>query len=96
MQDWGAPSIHQGNLSSIERAERSKMEDPTAKLERMYVEEYLKTKGHTWKSVHALSEMERKRILTEASTYASVKLAEVEGKAKVVDELHGSSGPKAD
>ncbi len=72
------------------------MEDPTAKLERMYVEEYLKTKGHTWKSVHALSDAERKRILTEASTYAAVKLAEVEGKAKVIDELHGTRGSSAD
>lgn len=72
------------------------MEDPSAKLERMYIEEYLKSKGHTWESVHAISEGERKRILTEASTYASVKLAEVEGKAKVVDELHGTRGSSAD
>ncbi len=72
------------------------MEDPTAKLERMYVEEYLRTKGHTWESVHALPDVERRRFLTEASTYASVKLAEVEGKAKVIDELHGTSGSRTD
>lgn len=72
------------------------MEDPTAKLERMYIEEYLKTKGHTWQSVHALTLEERRRILTEASTYASVRLAEVEGRAKVVEELHGTRGPSAD
>ncbi len=72
------------------------MEDPTAKLERMYIEEYLRTKGHTWESVHALALEERRRILTEASTYASVKLAEVEGKAKVIEELHGTRGSSTD
>jgi hypothetical protein len=72
------------------------MEDPTAKLERVYIEEYLKTKGHTWESVHALPEVERRRFLTEASTYASVKLAEVEGKARVIDELHGTHSPSTD
>ncbi len=69
------------------------MEDPTAKLEKMYIEEYLRTQGHTWESVHALSDEERRRILTEASTYASVKLAEVEGKAKVIEDLHGTHSP---
>lgn len=77
-------------------AERSKMEDSTAKLERMYIEEYLKTKGLDWKSVRALADEECKKILTGASTYASVKLAEVEGRAKVVEELHGTRVPSSD
>lgn len=72
------------------------MEDPTAKLERMYIEEYLKSKGLSWESVRALADEERKNILTGASTYASVKLAEVEGRAKVVEELHGTRGPSSD
>ena len=67
------------------------MQDPQEKLERMYVEEFLRSCGYTWESANALPEAERKKILTEASTYAAVKLAEVEGKARVVDELHGVS-----
>ena len=66
------------------------MQDPQEKLEKMYLEEFLHSKGHTWTSVAALPEVERKKILTEASTYVSIKLAEMESKAHVIEELHGT------
>jgi hypothetical protein len=40
-------------------------------------------------SVEHLAERERKRLLLDASIYASGKLAEVEARARFVHELHG-------
>lgn len=67
------------------------MQDPLDKLEKMYMEEFLRSRGHTWETVNTLPEVERKKIMTEASTYVALKLAEVEGRARISDELHGSS-----
>jgi len=67
------------------------MQDPFEKLEKMYMEEFLRSRGHTWETANALPEVERKKIMTEASTFVSGKLAEVEGKARISDELHGTS-----
>ena len=67
------------------------MQDPFEKLEKMYMDEFLRSRGHTPQSVNALPEDERKKIMTEASTYVSVKLAEVEGKARAAEELRGTS-----
>ncbi len=64
------------------------MEDPQAKLGRMYVEEYLRNKGHTWESVRALPEDVAKKIMVEASTYAAIKLCEVDARANVVKQIH--------
>ncbi len=64
------------------------MEDPQAKLGRMYVEEYLRNKGHTWASVRALPEEAAKKIMVEASTYAAIKLSEVDARANVVKKMH--------
>lgn len=64
------------------------MEDPQAKLGRMYVEEYLRNKGHTWESVRALSEEAAKKIMVEASTYAAIKVCEVDARADVIKRIH--------
>ncbi len=64
------------------------MEDPQAKLGRMYVEEFLRNKGHTWESVRALPEDAAKKIMVEASTYAAMKLCEVDARASVVKQIH--------
>ncbi len=67
------------------------MEDPEARLEQMYIEEYLHGKGHTWESARKLPEEETKRLMTEASTFASTKLAEVNARAHAVEDIHGAS-----
>lgn len=64
------------------------MEDPQAKLGRMYIEEYLRNKGYTWDSVRALPEQAAKKIMVEASTYAAIKLCEVDARANVVKQIH--------
>jgi hypothetical protein len=65
------------------------MQDPTAHLGQAYIEEYLHGKGHTWDSVCHLPKDEAKTLMTEASTYAALKLAEVYARGHVVEELHG-------
>ncbi len=63
-------------------------EDIDAVLEKALIEAYLKGKGYTLKDLKNLPEAEAKQLMTEASTYASSKLAEVEVRAHLVQELH--------
>ncbi len=67
------------------------LEDQDAQLERMFFEEYLHSRGYTLADLSRLLEAEAKRILTEASTYASVKVAGVKDKAEFVRKLHGAT-----
>jgi len=65
------------------------MELPTANLEKMYIEAYLRSKGLSLAALRKLPASEIKQIMKEASTYASSKLAEVEKRAEFVRDLHG-------
>ena len=67
------------------------MQEPEASLEKMYMEAYLQSKGYTLHGICDLPEGEAKRLMTEASAYASVKLTEVEARAHFVEEIHGAS-----
>ncbi len=69
------------------------MEDPYAPLEKKLIAEYLRSKGYALEDLRQLPEDEVKRLMTEASLYASTKLAEVETRARFVHDVHGSSPP---
>lgn len=64
------------------------MEDIHAFLEKTLIEAYLKGKGYSMEDLQDLPEEKACQIMTEASTYASGKLAEVEVKAHFMQELH--------
>ncbi len=66
-------------------------EESRARLEKVFIQAYLRTKGYTMESLHRLPEEEAKRLMIEASIYASTKLAEVETRTQLLDELHGTS-----
>lgn len=68
------------------------MEDMHAVLEKTLIETYLKGKGYTLEDLKKLPEAEAKRLMTEASIYASGKLAELEERAHFVQELHDAYG----
>lgn len=68
-------------MSTAEFLDRCVTEGPQAPLERMYIEEYLRGRGHDLISVHALPLAQAKRLMREACVYASNKLAEVESRA---------------
>jgi hypothetical protein len=64
------------------------MDDIHPLLEKMLIETYLIGKGYTLEELKGMPEEEAKRFMREASTYASGKLAEVEVKARLMQELH--------
>ena len=57
-------------------------------LEKTLIEAYLKGKGYSLEGLKDLPETEARQLKSEASIYASNKLAEVELKAHFVHELH--------
>ena len=66
-------------------------DDPHAKLERILIDEFLESRGHTRESVNQLSAAEATKLLSTASEHASLRLAEIESRAHYVDEIHRSS-----
>lgn len=66
------------------------IQDPEGELERTFIRQFLQTRGHDEASVNALSAEQRDALLTEATKYAAVKLAEVEARAHFVHEIHGA------
>jgi hypothetical protein len=66
-------------------------EGPQSKLERNYIQEYLRSKGASLESLGELPKAEQQRLMSEASQYASLKLAEVESRAKFRHDIHTPS-----
>lgn len=64
------------------------MEDMHAVLEKSLIEAYLMGKGYTMEKLRKLPKAEAKKLMTEASIYASGKLAELEERAHFMEELH--------
>ncbi len=64
------------------------MDDMHAYLEKALIEAYLHGRGYSLESLKDLPEAEAKELMKAASTYASSHLADLEGKARFVQELH--------
>ena len=60
-----------------------------AELERCFIDEYLKRRGYTSDGLNKLPEAEAHKIMSEASTYASGKLAEIESREHTRQNLKG-------
>jgi hypothetical protein len=67
-------------------------QDPQEQLAELYVAEFLRAKGLTIESVRELPAGRAHQIMVDASTYAALKLAEVEKKSQMARELSGGSG----
>ena len=63
-------------------------EDPEMALELMYLGEFLKGKGYRLKDLCKLPTEQARKLMVEACSYASMKLAEVESRAKFVQHIH--------
>jgi hypothetical protein len=61
---------------------------PEAQLENALIDEFLRSRNLDSRALHALAGDELKRVMTEATAYASAKLAEVESRAHFVHEIH--------
>jgi len=69
------------------------MGDANAPLERTFIEEYLRSQGYSLEELDQLSKKLRRKLMADASKYASLKLEEIEARAHFVEEIHdgGSS-----
>ena len=67
------------------------LEEPQAALERALIDEYLRTRSHTLRTLHELPAEQVKSLLREASLYAATRLAEVEARASFVHDIHGAA-----
>jgi hypothetical protein len=63
--------------------------EPKASLERAFFEAYLKSKGYTLETLNCLTRSHARRLRIQASIYASGKLAEIEARSHLLDDLHG-------
>jgi hypothetical protein len=70
------------------RVAHKSSEGPQSNLERKYIQEYLRSKGASLESLGGLPKAERQRLMSEACQYASLKLAEVESRAKFRHDIH--------
>jgi hypothetical protein len=62
--------------------------DPHADVETMYIIEFLKAKGYSLAALAGLPAETAKALMEEASSYASLKLAELETGAAFVGAIH--------
>jgi hypothetical protein len=70
------------------KVRRSPQEEPKAALENKYIEDYLLSKGYRRKDLQSLPKEVAKTLMREASTYASLKLADIEARSKFRDKIH--------
>ncbi|PYR42130.1 MAG: hypothetical protein DMF93_06590 [Acidobacteria bacterium] len=64
------------------------LQDQTAILEQSFIDDFLRMRGHDAATIRSLPQAERNALLTQASTYAAAKLAEVESRAHYVHDIH--------
>lgn len=69
------------------------VEDRNAMLEKALIEAYLQGKGYTLEDLKSLPEDTAEKLMKEASQYASLKLEEVEARARFIKELHDDVSP---
>lgn len=64
---------------------------PQSKMEKTLLEQYLKSRGYTFKDLCDLPEDEAKSLMIEACRYASLKLAQVESAARFRETIREPS-----
>lgn len=79
------------NASTKETAADSRpeaaFEEPQAALERALIAEFLEKAGHTWQSIAKLPADEQESLLRAAAGFATLKLSEIESRARFVEEM---------
>ena len=77
--------------NDIRDVNKSATEGPQSALERKYIREYLANQGIDFENLSRLPKDEIEQIMVEACQYASLKLAEVESRAKFRHEINAPS-----
>ena len=68
------------------------MQDKHVPLAQAYLDQYLLDRGLTWESIRHLPADEVKKLLIDASTHLSLRLAELEDRARFMADVHGAAG----
>lgn len=63
--------------------------DPMAELERRLIGAYVAGAGHDLDALLTRTDEDAKRLLAQASRYASAKMSEVEARSHYLHALHG-------
>jgi hypothetical protein len=75
-------------LNELEFAQQVN-EGPQSVMEKMFLEEYLHAQGYSLKELHNLPEEKARGLMTKASQYASLKLAQVESAVNFREKIRG-------
>jgi hypothetical protein len=78
-------------MHEVELNDRGIEGDPLAQLERAFIDEFLRLRGHTLATLGALPIPDAHALLKAASAYASGRLAELESRARYVRALHDTT-----
>ena len=70
--------------------EQPPLEEPLAELERHLMDPYLSGAGQIFHDLMTRDDDTSRRLLAEASLYASERLSEIESRAHFLRKLHGS------
>jgi hypothetical protein len=65
------------------------MEEPFAELERQLLSAYVASAGYDLRDLQSRHDETARRVLADASMYASQKLSEVEARVYFLQHLHG-------
>ena len=76
-----------------QRAETS-LEDPEARLERAFIEQYLQERGCSLSTIATKPPAEQRLLLTQASQYALGRLTEIDARASYIQQIHDASQHK--
>lgn len=65
------------------------LHDPLAEIERQLISAYVAGAGHELSKLLARNDDDARRLLAEASRYASARLSEIEARSHYLHKLHG-------
>ncbi|HET9590975.1 MAG TPA: hypothetical protein VFO91_19455 [Anaerolineales bacterium] len=71
--------------------ETQPLQDPNAALEKALIEQYLQEQGYSLEKLKELPDETIEKLMKEASRYASLKMEEVEARARFIEEIHDTS-----
>jgi len=74
---------------AADRPDVSDHQDPQQQLEQALIDEFLHRQGCERAQLNMLPVTQQKLLMTQASSYASGKLAEVDARAHFVHQMHG-------
>ncbi len=83
-----APSRELEQASSVDV-----LPPPSRELEQAYINEYLQGLGYKFEDLKTLPATQHHDLMCAASMFASTRLADVETRSHLIEEMHGGERP---